>query len=139
MRISDETKIMRKDDFEKYVNFENFKIYSTRENEAIYVNTRATIIRVKAVDDMRIIETISKNDANENKKFTKFFNSFGRIEKVCIAVAKLFLDKPIDGFYELQHIDGNIRNDDVNNLCWQLRSERIHQYWQSKIAVDEKK
>ena len=137
MRISDETKIMRKDDFEKYIDLENFQVYATKNEETIYINPHATVIVVKAIDDMRVIHTISENNPEENKNFIKYFNCFNEIHAICKAVAKLFLDKSDDGFYELKHIDGNMRNDDIENLMWQLRSERIHQYWQKKNTTTD--
>ena len=121
--------------FNEFIEKRGYRKFAERDAESIYANEDAKVIRVFANNGGYVVYVVSRNDTEAKQKYAKYVNVFGKTLKVCTIVAALFLEqKKDDGFYELVHVDGNVRNDVASNLVWRLRSERMYAFWQTKHA-----
>lgn len=144
MRISGDIKVYNEKDFYEYIEKNNFKQYVAQGCESIWLSATATVLRVKHIDGAYITSIASENAVNRPRNYAKYFSTFSGTERICRAVATLFLPQPPDDgeFYEVVYLDDNKRNDVASNLMWQPRRERLRiqaEKQRVKRAMNEQK
>ena len=83
------------------------------------------------ISNMGRVKSVRNNKEKVLKQFEKkwkrcsylVFKINGKVIKVHKAVAKYFLDEPEDEKYIVVHLDGNVFNNDCNNLKWMNRKD----------------
>lgn len=75
-----------------------------------------------------------QTDTDGYQQVRLFDNGHGRLTFVHRIIADIFMPKP-EGCYEINHIDGDKRNNSVSNLEWSTRSRNMIHAHNSKLIT----